>query len=102
MTLEPLDYTCKVIQVDGKDFVEKIHRVIVHSFTVGDVEDPDLYAAEPIHKWEQSDAGQWIMEHAVETPMWQRANDISIYGYRYKIVARLRDKDLTWFNLKYS
>jgi len=102
MICEPLDYTCKVIEVNGNDFVEKIHRVVVHTFTVGDVEDPDLYAAEPLYKWEQSEEGQWVMANAVETPIWQRANDIAMYGYRYKIIARLRDKDLTWLKLKYS
>lgn len=102
MTIETLDYTCSVTQVDGQDYVEKIHRVVVLRFKVGDVEDPDLYAAEPLHQWEKSEAGQWVMANAVETPLWQRANDVSIYGYQYAVIARLRDKDLTWFKLKYS
>lgn len=100
--MKTLDYTCQVTNVNGQDVVEKIHKVVVHDFRLGDVDDPDLYAAQPIHEWEKSEAGQWIMANAVETPEWLRANDISVYGYRYAIVAKLRDKDLTWFKLKYS
>lgn len=100
--MKTLDYTCQVTNVNGQDVVEKIHKVVVHDFRLGDVDDPDLYAAQPIYEWEKSEAGQWVMANAVETPEWRRANDMSVYGYRYAIVAKLRDKDLTWFKLKYS
>ena len=59
----------------------------VHEFTMGDVEDPDLYAAEPMWKWQSSEMGQWVMEHAVETPFWHRHVDPYSYGYKYYIVA---------------
>ena len=60
----------------------KISDVAVHSFTMGDVEDPDLYAAQPIHEWQQSEQGQWVMEHAVETPFWHRSVDPASYGHK--------------------
>ena len=100
--MKTLNHTCHVTNVNGQDVVEKIHKVVVHTFGVGDVEDPDLYAAEPLHKWEHSEKGQWIMANAVETPIWQRTPDVAMYGHRYAVIARLRDKDLTWFKLKYS
>lgn len=100
--MKTLDHTYHVTQVDGQDVVEKIHKVVVHTFTMGDVEDPDLYAAEPLHKWEHSEVGQWVMEHAVDTPEWHRQSDQFSYGHKYAIIARIRDKDLTWFNLKYA
>ena len=33
---------------------------VVHTIKMGDVEDPDLYVADPIWKWQQTEEGQWI------------------------------------------
>jgi len=76
--------------------------VVVHHFPMGDVEDPDLYAADPLYKWQQSEAGTWVMAHAVEPPFWVRQPDIESYGYRYYIVARLKEQDQTYFKLKWG
>jgi hypothetical protein len=77
-------------------------KLVVHSFAMGDVEDPDLYAAEPLWEWQQTELGKWVMENAIETPEWHRSIDDTSYGYRYNIVAVLDDKDATWFKLKYD
>jgi hypothetical protein len=69
---------------------------------MGDVEDPDLYAAQPIHEWEQSDQGKFVMEHAVDTPEWHRRNDQFGYGHEYAIVAELEAKKLSEFYLKWG
>ena len=84
------------------DRAHRIHNVRVHFFTVGDVEDPEIYAAEPILKWQDSEAGKWVMERAVETPMYHRHIDHVSYGYRYAITAKLKDKDYTYWCLKYA
>ena len=76
--------------------------VVVHHFPMGDVEDPDLYAAEPLYNWQKSEAGAWVMAHAVEPPFWVRQPDLSSYGYRYYIVARLREQDQTFWSLKWG
>lgn len=76
--------------------------VVVHHFPMGDVEDPDLYAADSLYKWQQSEAGAWVMAHAVEPPFWVRQSDIDSYGYRYYIVARLREQDQTFWSLKWG
>jgi hypothetical protein len=80
----------------------KISDVAVHSFTMGDVEDPDLYAAQPIYEWQQSEMGQWVIEHAVETPFWHRTIDPASYGHKYYIIARLREQDQTYWALKWQ
>ncbi len=84
------------------DRVEEIREVIVHEFTMGDVEDPDLYAAEPLIKWQNTQEGQWIMEHAVETPSWYRIPDMMQYGYRFQIRAKLSGPRLTEYLLRHS
>jgi hypothetical protein len=52
--------------------VHRIHRVQVHEFKMGDVEDPDLYAAQPLYDWQTSEMGEWVMSRAVDTPEWHR------------------------------
>lgn len=84
------------------DRAEEIKEVVVHSFTMGDVEDPDLYAAQPMIEWEKSPAGQWVMEHAIDTPEWFRLADPVSYGYRYQIRAKLTGPALTEWLLKHN
>lgn len=84
------------------DRVEEVKTVVVHEFSMGDVEDPDLFAAEPLWKWEQSEQGQWIMKNACDTPTWHRYADPSIYGYKYQIRAKLIGPALTEWLLRYG
>lgn len=86
--------------VDNK--VLEVKNVIVHKFEMGDVEDPDLYAAEPLLKWQNSESGKWVMEHAVETPMWHRNVSPITYGHSYAISAKLQAKDYTYWTLKWG
>ena len=85
--------------VDG--VVTKYSDIIVHEFLLSDSDDPELFAAAPIWEWQQSEAGQWIMAHAVEKPYWHKQVDINTYGYRCSIVARLSEADQVFYRLKY-
>lgn len=84
------------------DRVEETKTVVVHEFSMGDVEDPDLYAAQPLWEWQQSEQGKWVMEHAVETPCWNRMADTFNYGYKYNVTAKLRGARLTEWLLRNS
>ncbi len=84
------------------DRVEECKEVIVHSFSMGDVDDPDLYAAQPLYEWEKSDAGQWIMKNAADTPTWHRMADPMSYGYKYQIRAKLMGPALTEWLLRHG
>ena len=84
------------------DRVVRISNIVVHEFAMGDVEDPDLYAAQPLSDWQDSEAGRFVMEHAVEKPYWIRQVDYNSYGHRYVIVARMRESDQTFFKLKFE
>ena len=87
---------------DGYRIVEELHEVVVHRFTMGDVEDPDLYAAQPLWEWQTSEQGKFVMEHANETPVWHRQADTYGYGYEYVIVAELEKKKLSEFYLRFD
>ena len=84
------------------DKVVRFSDICVHEFTMGDVEDPDLYAAQPLWEWQESEAGKFVMEHAAEQPYWIRQVDLNSYGHRYVIVARMRESDQTFFKLKFK
>jgi hypothetical protein len=82
--------------------VKEIHKIVVHSFSMGDVEDPDLYAAQPLMEWQESDPGKFVMEHAVDKPEWHRHIDHTTYGHRYAITAELEAKKLSEFYLRWG
>jgi hypothetical protein len=98
--IKPTKDTYRYMQIG--DRIEEVREVVVHEFTMGDVEDPDLYAAEPLWQWQQSEEGQWIMIHAVETPSWHRIPDQLQYGYRFQVRAKLSGARLTEYMLRYS
>jgi hypothetical protein len=93
---------CREYDKDGYRCVEEIHKVVVHKFSMGDVEDPDLYAAQPLWEWQESEAGKFVMEHAIETPIWHRQADPYNYGHQYVIVAELEKKKLSEFYLRFD
>jgi hypothetical protein len=84
------------------DRVKEIHKVVVHKFNMSDVEDPDLYAAQPIWEWQQSEAGQFVMAHAVDKPEWHKHMDPVWMGYRFLIIAELEAKKLSEFYLRWG
>lgn len=75
---------------------------VVHSIILGDVEDPDIYIAEPLWQWGQTPAAKWVIAHSQQTPAWRRVVDPAVWGYRYDVVAWLSDRDLTYWLLKYN
>jgi hypothetical protein len=89
-------------QVLPNNTVEEIHITVVHTFMMGDVEDPDLYAGEPLWKWQESEAGKFVMEHAKEQPIWQRQHSHLTYGWEYAIIAKLEKKKLSEFYLRFG
>jgi hypothetical protein len=84
------------------DRVEEVKTVVVHEFSLGDVEDPDLYAAEPLIAWEKSDLGQWVMKNSCDTPTWHRMADPVSMGFKYRITAKLTGAALTEWLLRYG
>jgi hypothetical protein len=85
---------------DGKDIITT--NYLVHTIKMGDVEDPDLFVAEPIWKWQQTEAGRWIMENAIDRPSWHRQVDHTTYGHLYLIKADLTPEQITYYELKFK
>jgi len=93
---------CQIVERNGQEAVDEIHRVVVYHFTLGDVDDPELYAAQPIWEWQQTPAGKFVMENAYTKPTFQKTMDYLTYGYKYAIIAELEKKKLTEFYLKFG
>ena len=74
---------------------------VFHSFTMGDVDDPEIYAAMPIHEWEQTEQGQWIMEHCPE-PRFRFCHHPQSWGHKVEIYGTLDDKHGVAFLLKWG
>ncbi len=84
----------------GEETVSITH--VVYTVNIGDIEDPDLFLAEPIYNWQQTEAGKWVMENSNPKPSWHRTHDVYNYSYIYQIRAYLTDKQLTYWKLKYE
>jgi hypothetical protein len=84
----------------GEESVSIAH--VVHTIKMSDVDDPDLFVAQPIHEWQQTESGKWIMENSAPAPSWHRNHDIYSYGYTYQIRAYLTHKQLTFWKLKFE
>jgi len=82
--------------------VHRVHKVIVYRFRMGDVEDPDLYAAQPLWEWQESEMGKFVMEKSVETPIWHRQADVVNYGHEYAVEAFLKGSDYSFWVLKWG
>jgi predicted phosphoadenosine phosphosulfate sulfurtransferase len=71
-------------------------------FTMADVEDPILYAASPVHEWQQTDMGKWCMDHAIgETTLYTQTN-YATYGVDAIVMGYLSEEDYTLFKLKWG
>jgi hypothetical protein len=74
-------------------------KYVLHEFTMGDVEDVEIYAAEPIYQWQQTPEGKFCMEKATDIH-WVTVIDHMIMGHRVKIIGTLEDKYATFWALK--
>ena len=94
-------YKSPEVKIIG-DCAIRFKDVKVHEFHMSDMDDPDLYAAEPLCNWADSEAGKWCIEHAEEIPYWVRQTDFTTYGYRYAVMARLSEQNETYFRLRFQ
>ena len=81
----------------------RFRDVCVHEFAVDcDVDDPVLYAGEPLLSWQQSAAGAWIIANSEGKPYWIKDLNPATYLWRFRIIARLSEFNETFFRLKYG
>jgi hypothetical protein len=98
--IPPTSINAGVVMID--DEPHELHNVVVHRFKLRDMDDPDIYAAQPLWEWETSEEGKWVRQYAVETPRWHRQDDPMSFSINYAITAKLKEKDYAIWILKYT
>jgi hypothetical protein len=84
-------------QVYGNEVYERRN---VHKFRMGDCEDPDLYVAQPIYDWQQTEHGKWVMTHGREVQYHMHMDPIT-FGYMVLITAHITPKRWTEYCLRF-
>ena len=78
-------------------------KTIVHEFSIGDVDDPEIYAAIPLWEFEKSEKGQWVMANSVSPVYWKVAPfPFLSFGIRYAIVAEFDDPEYAYWMLRWG
>ena len=76
-------------------------QYVFHTFKMGDVDDPELYASGPILDWQKTEQGQWVMEHCSD-PQYRFHNDTQNWGHRVELFGELDEKSAVIFILKWQ
>ena len=86
------------------DRVVEESDMLVHEFMTSDLSntDPSVSANINIKAWLKTDPGQWILEHCVEEPYITWYENVLYGGYTYRVIARLRKQDQTFFKMKFK
>jgi hypothetical protein len=71
------------------------------NIAAADVEDPAVYAAEPLIEWEKSESGKWVTANSANRPTWHVGTNYNTFGYNVYVVADLSEDAWTYFYLKY-
>jgi hypothetical protein len=76
-------------------------KITFHRFNMGDVEDVDVYVAGPIHDWQQTEQGRWVMENAYNLTYHTQV-DASHWGIDVAIRGEINDpKKITEYFLRW-
>jgi len=92
---------CEEVAENGQILIKEIHKVRVHAFNMGDVEDPEIYAGAAIWDWQQTEQGKFVMEHGRDH-MYYTSVDHNTYGYKCVITCELESKKLSEYYLRWG
>ena len=68
---------------------------------MGDVDDVEVYAAQPIHEWLQTEHGKWVQERCDDLS-WHTMVNPAIYGYSVILQGNITDQHATEYHLRFS
>jgi hypothetical protein len=87
---------------DSMTSIPNTVKVLLGTLKLGDVEDPEIYAAGPLLEWQNTDKGKWCLENSIDKPYFTITPDHRNWGYTIKIIGELMEKDYTYFSLKWE
>lgn len=77
-------------------------KVTLHRFKMADVEDPEIYCAEPLWHWQQTDYGRWCIENCFNNSVtYSIFVDPTSHGYLCVISGELTETDYIFHQLKW-
>lgn len=78
-----------------------MQRITFHTFSMGDVEDPELYAAIPLGEFMDTDKGSWIKANCAD-PQYIIRPDPNTFGTKVIVYGEVADKSATEYYLKWT
>ena len=76
-------------------------KITFHTFGIGDVEDPELYAALPLGEFMDTEKGQWIRANCRD-PQYIIRPDPHTYGTRVIVYGEVEELAATEYFLKWA
>lgn len=73
----------------------------VYGFGLGDCEDPELYAAQPLWEWQQTEHGAWCVAN-LDDPTFHIGPDYQGFGYRVTVDAGFTEDQWTEYMFRFS
>ena len=68
---------------------------------MGDVDDVEVYAAQPIYEWLQTNAGKWVNERCKDLT-WHTVADQASWGHTVIIRGSITDQHATEYYLRFG
>jgi hypothetical protein len=78
-----------------------LQRIVFHEFTLGDVEDPELYAAVPLGKFMDTELGHWVKQNC-DDPQYIIRPDPTTFGTRVIVYGEVCEQAAVFYQLKWG
>jgi hypothetical protein len=78
-----------------------MQKINFHEIRMGDVDDPELYAAFPLNEFMQTEKGQWVKENCAD-PQYIIRPDPSTFGQRVIVYGEVEDRSATEYYLRWN
>jgi general stress protein 26 len=88
--------------ISADHLVQQVDNIVLHKFTMGDVEDPYVYAAFPISEWQQTEKGTWVMQHVIGEPKIHVCFQMYDYRNHVAVTGSLNAEDYTYYLLRWG
>ena len=76
-------------------------KIAFHSFGIGDPDDPEIHAAQPLYEFMQTEKGQWIKNNCPD-PRYIIRSDKLTWGQQVIVYGEVEDKLATEYVLKWG
>ena len=78
-----------------------MQKITFYKFNLGDVDDIEVYAAQPIYEWMQTEEGKWVQERCVDL-YWQTLADSNSWGHIVILRGSITDQHATEYYLRFK